>query len=99
MRDTFKDKKILITAEGDTSKVNIDVLPMTDENAKTKVAINFEGTKAVKSKFALEYLKKMCSPRLGSEVVWHFANDYPMKIVYVNDKFSLSIILAPRISD
>ena len=91
------DLKAMVTAEGDLSKANIEILPMTDEKAKTRTAISCD--KPAKSKYSLEYLKKMCSTKLASEVVIHFADDYPMKLVYVHDRFTLNLILAPRVEN
>lgn len=56
---------------------------------------------ALQSKYSLEYLKKMVKAgKLTDKVSVYFDKDYPLKLVYaVQDKLSLSFILAPRIDN
>ena len=56
---------------------------------------------AVKSKYSIEYLKKIIKgSKLSDKVVLQFDKDYPLKADYlVKDKLSLSVILAPRVSN
>lgn len=91
------NKKAIVTGEGDLSKATIEIIPETDEKAKTRTLV--ESSAPSKSKYSIEYLQKMVAPKLSSEVTWHFSKDYPMKLVYVNDKFSLIYILAPRVEN
>ncbi|MEK6835920.1 MAG: proliferating cell nuclear antigen (pcna) [Nanoarchaeota archaeon] len=54
-----------------------------------------------KSKYSLEYLKKMIkASKLADKVTIQFSKDYPLKIDYkVLDKLGLTFILAPRVSN
>ena len=87
--------KLVIDAEGDLTKVNIEVKP--DDVIKL-----VSSTKAkVRSKFSTEYLKKMMQgSKLADNVNVYLSQDYPLKIEYkVVDKLSLSFILAPRMEN
>lgn len=87
--------KLVIAAESDLSKANIEIT--ADDDTK----INVEGEDKVKSKYSLEYLKKMMAgSKLASEVSINFNRDYPLKIEYkVVDKLLLAFILAPRVEN
>jgi proliferating cell nuclear antigen len=88
-------EKMMVSAEGDLSKASIDI-PADD---LTKISSD---TKAgVKSKYSIEYLKKMMQgSKLANEVNIHFSQDYPLKLEYkVVDKVLLSFILAPRVEN
>jgi len=94
---TFLGEKtqLSVKAEGDLSKAFIEIKP--DEITK----INHNSDDKVKSKYSLEYLKKMISgSKLSDNVSLHFNTDYPMKLEYkVQDKLLLSFILAPRVDN
>ena len=62
---------------------------------ETSVASDVE---SVKSKYSLEYLKKMVkSGKLAPKVKIQFDQNYPLKLDYsVKDKFQLTFLLAPR---
>lgn len=57
--------------------------------------------KSVKSKYSLEYLKKIAkAAKLTDQVTLHFGKDYPLKAEYsLKDKLSFSVILAPRVEN
>jgi len=86
---------ILVKAEGDLSKALIEIKP--DE----KTVINTESEDKFKSKYSLEYLKKVIAGgKLSDNVSLHFNTDYPLKLEYkVTDKLLLSFILAPRVDN
>ena len=65
------------------------------------VVIKSTSRDAVKSKYSIEYLKKIIKgSKLSDKVVLQFDKDYPLKADYlVKDKLSLSVILAPRVSN
>jgi len=87
-----KDGKATIKAEGDISQVNIDL----DNDEKITAKAEEDST----SKYSIEYISKMLSKSLGAtEVTIHFANDYPMKLVYTSELFSLSFVTAPRVEN
>jgi len=90
------DKKgFIITSEGTTSNAKVEI-PSDDS---TKISINTENK--VKSKYSIEYLKKMIkASKLAEEVSIQFAEDYPLKLDYlIKDKLALSFILAPRVNN
>lgn len=86
-------KKFTIIAEGDLSKAKIEI--KEDDNVK------ISAEEKVKSKYSLEYLKKMIGgSKLSDEVTVQFSKDYPLKIDYKTvDKVLLSFILAPRVEN
>jgi proliferating cell nuclear antigen len=94
---TFLGEKDLLSvkAEGDLSKAFIEI------KADDVTAIKTESTDKFKSKYSLEYMKKMIAGGKLSDVVsLSFNTDYPMKLEYkVVDRVSLSFILAPRVDN
>lgn len=87
--------QILVKAEGDLSKAFIEIKP----DATTK--IKAQGEDKYKSKYSLEYLKKMIQgAKLSDQVSLFFNTDYPLKLEYkVTDRLMLSFILAPRVDN
>ena len=87
--------KFTISAEGDLSKAKVEV-PGDDSTTITK-----EGEDVLKSKYSIEYLKKMIqASKLSPEVYVRFNSDYPLKLEYkAMDKLMLSFILAPRVDN
>ena len=88
-------EKFTILAEGDLSRAMIEITP--DDTIKIKSNTSAK----IKSKYSVEYLKKMVSAgKLADKVTVHFNQDYPLKIDYVvQDRLSLSFILAPRVDN
>jgi proliferating cell nuclear antigen len=88
-------QKMTVLAEGDLSKAEIEISP--DE----KTRIDASGTEEVKSKYSVEYLKKMISgSKIADEVTIQFNKDYPLKLEFKSvDKALLSFILAPRVDN
>jgi proliferating cell nuclear antigen len=88
-------KKFSIVAEGSMSKAEIEIKEGDD------TAIKMEENEKVKSKYSIEYLKKMMNgSKLAEKVQLEFSKDYPLKITYASvDKLSLSFILAPRVDN
>lgn len=87
--------KFSVNAAGDLSKAHIEI---NDDN-ETQICSQLDST--VKSKYSIEYLKKMInSSKLSKEVELFFNQDYPLKLEYkVTDKMLLSFILAPRVEN
>lgn len=88
-------ERFTVSATGDTSNAHVEVL--ADDLTKIK-----SETKAdVKSKYSLEYLKKMINgSKLSENVNIYLNQDYPLKLEYkVIDKLLLSFILAPRVDN
>jgi proliferating cell nuclear antigen len=88
-------EKFSVNAEGDLSQANIEV------KAGDGTKINIEGSEKIKSKYSIEYLKKMMNAsKLSDDVVVNFNKDYPLKLDYKTvDKVMLSFILAPRVEN
>jgi len=85
--------KFTLHAEGDLNSAAIDI--SGSENTK------IEATEAVKSKYSVEYLKKMIEgSKLAENVTIQFNKDYPLKLTYSTvDRVMLSFILAPRVDN
>ena len=89
------EDKMTILAEGDLSKVNIDIPAGED------VKIITGAKEKIKAKYSIEYLKKMIG---GSKLVdfatVQYSKDYPLKLDFLLvDKLNLSFILAPRVDN
>ena len=94
---TFLGEKMQLSvkAEGDLSKAFIEI--KADDSTK----IITESDDKFKSKYSLEYLKKMITGgKLTDNVSLHFNTDYPLKLEYkLTDRLMLSFILAPRVDN
>lgn len=88
-------EKFAIAAEGDLSKADIEI------NHGEETKIQTESSAKIKSKYSIEYLKKMINAsKLANDVGIYFNQDYPLKLEYkVVDKLLLSFILAPRVEN
>ncbi len=82
-----------LKAEGDLNTASIDIKAGDD--------ITIEAQTAVKSKYSVEYLKKMIQgSKLADKVTVQFNKDYPLKLSYTEiDKVLLEFILAPRVEN
>ncbi len=90
---TAEPEKFTVTAEGDQNKLIVEV--------KSGEGTNITTDKNNRSKYSIEYLKKMTTAaKLTDEVQINFNQDYPLRLDYlVIDKVSLSFILAPRVDN
>jgi proliferating cell nuclear antigen len=88
-------KKLTIQAEGDLSKAHIEI----NESENTKITT--DGSDKVKSKYSIEYLKKMIAgSKIAGNVTIQFNKDYPLKLEFKEvDRILLSFILAPRVEN
>lgn len=88
-----EETKFTVSASGDLSKATIEILPDNETKIVSKATS--------KSKYSIEYLKKMIQGSKISETVSvQFSKDYPLKMEYVAlNKVSLSFILAPRVEN
>jgi proliferating cell nuclear antigen len=86
-------KRFIVSATGDLNKANIDI----DAGEGTKIT----ATDKVKSKYSIEYLKKMIQgSKLSNKVKLQFARDYPLEIEYKEtNKVQLLFVLAPRVDN
>ncbi len=89
------NKKFILQAEGDLNQARIEI---TDGD---KTGISITSNETIKSKYSIEYLKKMINgSKLSDEVIIQFSKDYPLKLEYKTiDRVLLSFILAPRIEN
>ncbi len=90
-----EQEKFTISAEGDMSKAHIEI--PADETTSIKTT----KTEKIKSKYSVEYLKKMIAAgKLVSSVSIQFNKDYPLRLDYKSvDKLMMSFILAPRVEN
>ena len=86
--------KFMVQAEGDLRKAHIEIAEGNGTN------IDVKGDR-VRSKYSIEYLKKMINGgKLVDEGTIHLNKDYPLRLDYRTvDKVSLSFILAPRVEN
>jgi proliferating cell nuclear antigen len=94
---TFLGEKgqMSIKAEGDLSKAFIEIKPNDTIIIKADIDDKF------KSKYSLEYLKKMVAAgKLVERATLKFNTDYPLKLEYkLIDKLMIAFILAPRVDN
>jgi len=84
--------KFVVSAEGDLSKASVDI---TDAKVTSETKAN------IKSKYSIEYLKKMLAgAKIATTATVQFNQDYPLRLDYLlKDKVSISFILAPRVEN
>ncbi len=89
------DGKFVMRAEGDVSKAELE-LEKGNENL-----LSLESTGNVKSRYPIDYLKKMVkAAKIAESAAIQFGQDYPMRLEFkAGDKATLSFILAPRVND
>jgi proliferating cell nuclear antigen len=87
--------KFSLQAEGDLNKAIIDIKQGEETN------IVSDSKEKIKSKYSVEYLKKMMNgSKLADKVTIQFNKDYPLKLEYKEiDKVVISFILAPRVEN
>lgn len=86
--------KFTMKASGDLSEVKVEIAASED------IGINVPEEK-VKSKYSIEYLKKMIGgAKISGRASVQFSKDYPLKLEFKElDKVMLSFILAPRVEN
>ncbi len=90
----LKDKKFSVNTEGNFSNANVELASGNETVINTSV-------NDAKSKYSLEYLKKIIkASKFTNDVIIQFDKDYPLKIDYIiKDRLSLGFLLAPRVSN
>lgn len=90
----LKDNKFVVNTEGNFSNAHVELVPSNETVIKSSVS-------DAKSKYSLEYLKKIIKgSKLSNDVTIQFDKDYPLRIDYlIKDRLSLSFLLAPRVSN
>lgn len=88
-------ESFVISAEGDMSHAKIEIKPSEDTSIKA------DQKAKVKSRYSIEYLKKIVkASKLANNVTVMFNKDYPLRVEYkVIDKLLLAFILAPRVDN
>lgn len=88
-----ESQKFTVLASSELSRAKIEV----PEDKNTQVAVKG----SAKSKYSIEYLKKMMQgSKLSDKVSINFSNDYPLRLEYVEkDRVQLAFILAPRVDN
>lgn len=80
-------------AEGDSSKTELSVKKGADLN-------EINARDIVKSRYPLDYLKKIIkAAKISDNVKIQIGNDYPMKIEFKGSDASITMVLAPRVSE
>ncbi len=80
-------------AEGDSSRTELDVKKGAD---LTQITVR----ETVKSRYPIDYLKKMIkASKIADDVKIQIGNDYPMRIGFAGSDASLTMVLAPRVSE
>lgn len=84
-----------VVAEGDLSRAEIEILP--DDRTR----IDSQSREEIKSKYSVEYLKKMIAgAKIADDVTIQFDKNYPLQLEFKSiDKVLLSFILAPRVDN
>ncbi len=87
--------KFVMRAEGDVSKAELEL------ERGNESLLNLETNGQVKSRYPIDYLKKMVkAAKIADSVTVRLGQDYPMKLEFkAGDKASITFILAPRVSD
>ena len=90
----LKDNKFVVNTEGNFSNAHVELIPSKETVIKSSV-------NDAKSKYSLEYLKKIIKgSKLSNDVMIQFDKDYPLRIDYmIKDRLSLAFLLAPRVSN
>ena len=85
----IKDKKFVISAEGD----NLRSAEVDMNEATVEAEVDVE------SRYSLEYLKHMIAKKMSSRVTVSFSKNYPLRMDYNDETVELSVILAPRVEN
>jgi proliferating cell nuclear antigen len=83
-----------MSAAGDSSRTELEL----KSGSEALLSLAVKGV--VKSRYPLDYLKKMCrAVRVADTVKIQLGQDYPMRIDFCGENVSLSMVLAPRVSE
>ena len=86
--------KLRMFAEGDSSKSEL----LLNKGDEALVSINVSSP--VKSRYPLDYLKKMIkASRIAETTKINLGTDYPMKLEFKGQNVSLDMVVAPRVSE
>ena len=95
----YNDGIFRICADGDLGKV--EVVEDADTSEHLKVFEPKKSTEAIKSRYSLDYLKKIIKARkVTDNMQIMFSKDYPLRLIFSDpDVLSLEYILAPRVEN
>lgn len=81
-------------AEGNSSKSELRI------PSGTNILLNLNAKEIVSSRYSLEYLKKIIKgSRISEKAKIKLGKDFPLRIEFSGENASLSMILAPRVSE
>ena len=85
--------KFVMLAEGDTNRAELEL----EKGNEALIELNVQ--QAVKSRYALDYLKKMAkAAKISDSVRIEYGEDYPMRLSFAaGDKACVRFVLAPRV--
>jgi len=86
---------VKFSAKGDTSSTELEL--KKDQSG----LLNLEANESMKSRFPIDYLKKIVKAcKLSKQVSLEMGNNYPMRLSFKEiDKMNLNFILAPRVAE
>lgn len=84
-----------VTSKGDSTDAMVEI------PSGNGVTIEADGEEKLKSRYSIEYLKKMVTAgKISNTVVLQFAKDYPLRLEYFEkDRVQLAFVLAPRVEN
>ena len=90
-------ERLIVESESRINNARVEIL----NDGDTKITWNGTEENNVKSKYSIEYLKKISKgSKLADNVLLQFSNDYPLRVEFkAKDKLDLVFILAPRVSE
>ncbi len=81
-------------AQGDSSKTELNL------EKGSEALVNIVSENIVRSRYPLDYLKKMIkASKIAENVTLRVGNDYPLKMEFKGDKASMTMVLAPRVAE
>lgn len=85
--------KFMMLAEGDTNRAELEL----EKGSEALIRLEAQGT--VKSRYALDYLKKIAkAAKISDSVTIEYGEDYPMRLSFAaGDKARIRFVLAPRV--
>jgi proliferating cell nuclear antigen len=90
----FSENQVKMFAKGNGSKTEL----ILEKGNEALLDLNVK--EHVDSRYSLEYLKKMAKgSKISDKAKISIGKDFPMKLEFIGDDASLSMILAPRVSE
>ena len=90
----LSDEKLRMFAEGNSSKSELKL------EKGNEALLNLSAKEKVKSRYSLEYLKKMIKgAKIADKSKIMIGKDYPMRIEFRGENVLLNFILAPRVAE